>query len=214
MINLFPVRHVSQRGMPAGACGVACLMMLTPAYKPETAYSAMKLQPGQWAHIVEHLRRGLRYYGMQSEYERLAAFEIRDYVGQGKPVVCLINYGALPPELRRADYDGAHYVLAVGYDRDCIMVHDPLGSDETGAYIPYPDSVLHRSMRDVPGNTYDYQCLVVDVRWLEVEPVDEEGLPPSLQLKVLFKRLGVAGLGDALVKVGELEARAKGRRVG
>jgi len=206
MINMLPIPHHTQQGnLYAGDCGPACLLMLTPANTFEQAYKAMDMQPGKWAHIYENLRRGLLFYGIKSEYARLPVFEIREKLEMGMPVICLIGYGNLPDELRRSNYGGAHYVIAAGYDDDHVLIHDPLGSGQNGAYIPYPDLVLHRAMRDVPGTAYDFQCLVVE--W----EVGETAVSDAMALKTIYNALGVNTLAAALARIRWLGRGSKKR---
>ena len=200
MITLLPVPHFSQRGHPGG-CGVAVLMMLAPAGSFDKAYAAMGLKRGQWAHITENVRRGLNFYGIDSEYKRLPVFEIRDILAAKKPVIMLVDYGKLPTHLKRADYAGAHYLLACGFDADCILIHDPLGDDETGAYVPYPDGVLDAAMIGVPGNAYDHQCIVINAHWRKDQATPEAALTPELALKAIYYALNVDTLGDALREI-------------
>lgn len=65
-----------------------------------------------------------------------------------------------------------------------------------------------------PHNLVDPMPYLVDVlRRLPERGGEETAVSPALQLRVLFKRLGVSCLGDALVRIGELERnRGRGHR--
>jgi murein DD-endopeptidase MepM/ murein hydrolase activator NlpD len=62
-----------------------------------------------------------------------------------------------------------------------------------------------------PYSLVDPLPYLMDIRKREEQP-GETAVSPALQLRVIFKRLGVGNLGDALVRIGELERR-KGRPV-
>jgi len=202
------IPHVTQTGNAArNDCGPAVVAMLAGS-TVEEAITACRVPANQSAHVGD-IMRGLKYFGIQSKYDRLHVAQIRGYLADGYPVICLIDYGRVPDSLRRSQYKGAHFVLACGYDAGSILVHDPLGSAETGAYIPYQDVLLSAVMRHVPGNYFNDQCLIVMGEYEAVEETavspGTEAASPALQLLVIFKRLGVTDLGAALVRIGEME---------
>lgn len=154
------IEHITQNDNDLrGDCGPAVVAMLA-GRTIEQALEACGLRPHQWA-TFGHLTRGLRYHAIHSTYIRgMQPPELRRHVVEGRPVVCLIDYSKLPAKLRALPYNGAHFILLAGVDddNDDLLVHDPLAAV---GYLPYPGEVLAAAQQRVPGNTFDFQSLVV-----------------------------------------------------
>jgi hypothetical protein len=142
-----------------GDCGMAMIAMLADI-TIEEAYAASGLQPGIWANFNQ-LEHGLKNLKIDSNYARLNTHQIKNYLTVGWPVIALIDYGRLPNYLKNSAFDGAHFVLCVGFNALEIAIHDPLGNDETGAFLHYNDSIFSEVHYRTPANYNSNQCLVV-----------------------------------------------------
>ena len=84
----------------------------------------------------------------------------------GRPVICIVNYQSIPKLLRYNElYNAGHFVLAVGFDADHILVHDPYWPAEPagrGAFLPYPRTDFMNAWTALaPGNKLKCQVLRV-----------------------------------------------------
>lgn len=152
------IEHVTQQGNNLrGDCGPAVVAMLT-GLSIEQALAACELRPHQWA-TFGHLIRGLRANGIQSTFIRgMRPLEMQGHLLDGRPVVCLVDYGKLPGRLRAENFNGAHFVLLAGMDDDDFLVHDPL---QQQGFVRWLATELRHAQWEVPGNSYDYQSLIV-----------------------------------------------------
>ncbi|RMF82220.1 MAG: hypothetical protein D6737_02735 [Chloroflexi bacterium] len=80
---------------------------------------------------TRQLRAVAQKYNLTLNYTDRAANSmsietIKREIDAGRPVLCLINYKYLTK--RQSDFDGGHFVLAVGYNDQEIILNDPLWS--------------------------------------------------------------------------------------
>lgn len=142
-----------------GDCGMAMIAMLAST-TIEEAYKASGLQPGMWGNFNQ-LESGLKKLEIDSNYARLQLREIENYLSVGWPVIALIDYGYLPKYLKNDPFNGAHFVLCIGFTSTKMIIHDPLGNDETGAFLHYPNDVFNKVSYRTPGNYNTNQMLVI-----------------------------------------------------
>lgn len=122
-----------------------------------------------------HLYFGLRYFGIAYTYKKeLTPDVIRGELAQKRPLILLVNYTRLPETLKAKNYDGSHWVLAVGFTDNAIIVHDPLSA--AGA-VSWPDNALKIAMSDITYFQIPKQGLVIQKKY----PILQGQIAPALQ---------------------------------
>ncbi len=155
------IEHVSQReNRERNDCLPANVAMLTAVSLADVLNRIPDAQRGRplpiWHKEPEmmDLYKLLRLFGLPHEYSGdLNPVVVRGWLSKRMPVLLLIGYSGLGG-YRQMDWEGDHYVTAVGYTAETILIHDPLGVDGAGSYAAVPDEMLEAAMRnmDWPGN--------------------------------------------------------------
>lgn len=101
------------------------------------------------------LERVGRKYGLTMEIVTKTATvtRIKSELSAGYPVVCLLIYGRITGN--QSKFTGGHFMVAVGYDTNNILMHDPLWSGtrvQEGAFRLIPNAQLEAAMQ--PGSPY------------------------------------------------------------
>lgn len=116
-------------------CGESCCVMVGKYYGKEFTISEMEdkmNRHGQTDTLVQ-LKDGIAQFGIEMFVDNQMNLPfLVEALQQGKPSICLINYGKVPPYAKiDQTYTGYHFVVLIGCD-DLVHYHDPLGrSDQT-----------------------------------------------------------------------------------
>jgi hypothetical protein len=143
-------------------CGAACLSMLTGATIAQVL-AAVTHPPGRMMRVADILDALTVYHIPRQHTTALTAEVLRESLAQGWPVIALVNYGALPNDLKATDYHGNHFVVVSGFytsDGGGFYVHDPLWPGEAGAWLEWPEFALMAALRSVRG-AQPYQGVIV-----------------------------------------------------
>lgn len=153
MTSKLSIPYVNQTDSDANQllndCGIACVAMLAQANGQAVTVDDMvttdpgdPIIPDSDALIsVETIRQLCGAYGMEAKRETaLDAEDVRVLIDQRRPPILLVDYGKLPERWKSGAF--GHFVLAVGYNEDAIIIHDPYWPDDDGAFIMYTDAEL------------------------------------------------------------------------
>jgi hypothetical protein len=128
------IAHYSQTGpgaTVANDCGPACVTAILRAYghtlESDSLYTKLPPEKRNTFTTFADLRQIVRDFGVTLTYQEAPAntalTTLIGHLNAGKPVICLVNYSLLVPE---DPFDGGHFVVAVGYTPDAVLIHDPL----------------------------------------------------------------------------------------
>lgn len=140
-INPLPVPYLHQQDMAADGwrkCFTTTSAMIAEylgaeprGVAGERAYDAVRTQYGDTT-VAEAQLAALRHLGLDAYYETSGnKARIIQLIDKGIPVGCgWLHHGSL------AAPTGGHWTLAVGYDNDHVIMHDPFGEADmlTGAW--------------------------------------------------------------------------------
>lgn len=182
--RVLDVPYLSQWDIPdaddrPGDCGPACVAMIIhhlTSQRPTvdevaTACGQPTTGSGRWTTRFDQLVKGARAYGLAMRWTRpLTIDELCARIDMSKPSVALINYGVLGQRVENQDdFTGGHFVVVVGYDDECIIVHDSnwgIGGErrDEGAFRRIPRDVyeLAASTPALKYFTYGWQGLVLE----------------------------------------------------
>ena len=136
-------------------CGQACVLMLLHFHNQRTDLkledTALKVDPENDGTSVKDLISLANLYDLS--LQQIAPFlevgQIRQIIADGHPVILLVDYKSLnfPDHLNGVD-QGKHWLLAVGYDQDQYLVHDPLWTTAShgGAFRTISPETLRSAM--------------------------------------------------------------------
>lgn len=128
------IAHYSQTGPGAtiaNDCGPVCVAAILRAYgnniDSDSLYAKLPPEKRGTFTTFSDLRQIARDFGVTLAYQEAPAntaiTTLIGHLNAGKPVICLVNYSLLVPE---DPFDGGHFVVAVGYTPDSVLIHDPL----------------------------------------------------------------------------------------
>lgn len=140
------IAHYSQTGPGAAIandCGPAALAAVLRAYGQnivsDSLYDFLPAEKrGNFTNfsdliaIARASNLELTYYGDLAA--NAALDNLFRQLTAGYPCICLVNYSVLNPS---HSFDGGHFVVAVGYGRETILLHDPL-RDSGPTPVPTP----------------------------------------------------------------------------
>ena len=133
-------------------CGPACLAMLINAFgltaTTDAVFRRTGASPNDYISMAQLMRVG-ESYGVPLEYRRgWGLGELRAMLDLGRPLIALVHYAAFfefqPGLSTQSNFTGPHFVLAVGYDENNVIVHDPLWTDgrrNEGAFKKWPNKI-------------------------------------------------------------------------
>lgn len=146
---------ISQMGEGASLrkkdCGPACEDMLLYAYKgvffhPDDFYDYMEINIDMGTKGSE-LIEFAKIFGLEEvEIKNVSLDQLREFVDQQRPSICLINYKPLS-DAGLTQFKGQfdHWLVVVGYVEAHILVNDPYRTDGK-TYLPIPDSIFQKAM--------------------------------------------------------------------
>ncbi len=114
------------------------------------------------------LARLAAHFGLRCTVESpfAAANYFTEQINANRPVIALVDYASLnlPPHLASGPDQGAHWFVAVGYDREHYYVHDPLwlpsqiggAYREGGRWHPISKATMENAIRAVRSRTCVY----------------------------------------------------------
>jgi hypothetical protein len=131
-------QYDSDASVSRNDCGPTCLAMLINAHGVAVTTDAVFRRTGVPAEAyisMAHLMRVGESYGVPLEYRRdLTLADLHNALDQARPAIALVHYGAFssiqPGVSTQSKFAGPHFVLAVGYEADFVLVHDPLWTGE------------------------------------------------------------------------------------
>ncbi len=138
-------------------CGAAVVGMMVDTYNNVSTYIDdiyLKIRPSGWDSFlsVYEIRNVLGKYNIPSNIRWTHNLQdIRNNIDAGKPSIVVIKYSYLQQAGyadKNVSFTGIHYVLAVGYNNDEIIIHDPLYYDNKGAFIHIPNIVFQKALND------------------------------------------------------------------
>ncbi len=138
-------------------CGPTCLAMIINAEEPSSQHVKVdelydKYLPhkkeNEYTNFPEMIEVG-QHQGLNAGYKKFHDKEsalkgLHEMIDQGRPLVALVNYGPWESKARN-NYNRAHFVVVTGYDKDYVMVHDPLFSGDRrdlGEYYKWPNDTF------------------------------------------------------------------------
>jgi len=142
---------ISQMGEGANLrrtdCGPASQAMVLFVYKgvvynPDDFYTFMEMDTDQGTYAKDLIEFAALFELEEVENKGVTLDQLRTFIDQQRPAICLINYKPIS-DAGLAQYPGEfnHWVVAVGYDDDHIMINDPYRTDGR-SYLPVPNSVF------------------------------------------------------------------------
>lgn len=154
-----------------GDCAMACVAMILHSRLQHVTVDDVSRASGLLAGFVGaswvDAQQAAAHFGLRLDHAAdvpLAAVlaELR----AGRPVICLLNYQSIPRALRYNEpYNAGHFVLAVGFDNEHMLVHDPYwpaSPDQRGAFVFYPRADFVTAWSTIaPGNRLKCQVLQV-----------------------------------------------------
>jgi len=204
------VPYKSQVGPNAGYshndCGPACVAMMLAAAGTDVTIDSMYtngpaanlLQTGLVA--VQTLVQLAAAYGVTLKRHNassgLTLDGLRQFIDEGRPALMLIDYRPIVVaglnSITTTGYFG-HFAVAVGYEGDDFLIHDPYHKQEKGGYFVWSSEVLESCWNHgygSSGNYYARVCLVPPTRIAEPEqpayPVPED-VERLLRAKAIFE---------------------------
>ncbi len=145
------IQFQSQQGNSTrNDCGAACIAMLTGATITQVL-AAVTHPPNRMMHVADILDALTAYHLQRQHTTALTAELLRESLAQGWPIIALVNYGALPAELKATDYHGNHFIIVSGFTVDGFYVHDPLWPEDAGEWLEWPEFALMAALRSVRG---------------------------------------------------------------
>lgn len=112
-------------------CGPACVAMILNGLGVHTTTNTVFRRSGAKANqyvSVSQMIRAAQTFNINFDYfYPWGLNDLKLAIQAGKAPIALIHYGALERRgLTQSSFTGPHFVVAVGYDRDSIYIHDPL----------------------------------------------------------------------------------------
>lgn len=140
-------------------CGVTCLQQVLIYYGIEKREDELiSLLDSKKTDIIEHgtkLSKMIdvaKYYGLEAELLRNSSIKkIKQLIDDGVPPIILLQAWrdfSVNNLKWEKDYKDGHYVVAIGYNDNCIFFEDP--SSVTRTYLTYEE--LERRWHDVDDN--------------------------------------------------------------
>lgn len=138
-------------------CGPTALAMVLNAVgvatTPDTIYA--RFMPGKPATAytsVDELRQAAAGYNTEFDvttFDGDTVTRIKETIDRNEAIIALVNYEHLDARLN--NFNGAHFLIIVGYDDKYIYVHDPLYNGATrglGAYKAWEHERFMRGWND------------------------------------------------------------------
>jgi GH25 family lysozyme M1 (1,4-beta-N-acetylmuramidase) len=132
----------------ANDCGAACGAMITGSIAgavvtPDDFFFKTGVVADQYLSMSQ-VMGVLKSYGVQSEYAANATpGRLYELLASGRPVMCLIRYKEfVEAGLSSKTFQGFHFIVAVGFTTDSIIIHDPLYEGVGGKYVTIPNDVF------------------------------------------------------------------------
>ncbi|MBZ0186775.1 MAG: C39 family peptidase [Candidatus Obscuribacterales bacterium] len=133
-------------------CGAAALQSIFgfygDEYREDVLARLLKSGPrhGTNYHRIERLARS-KGYEVRS-YENLTVKRLKEFLDDGKPVICLIQAWSETPCDYSDDWQDGHYVVAIGYDTTDFFFMDP---STLGNYTYIPEKEFLARWHDTDG---------------------------------------------------------------
>jgi len=145
-------------------CGEASGVMVGGAFGKNFTISDMQNAMKRYGvtDILSNLRDGLNHFGVPTSVNNFLMLPfLTEAVLKGKPCICLINYGHVPPYAKiDQTYKGGHFVVVIWVD-DKVHYHDPLGrSDQTVTHEEWNYCYLNQAL--VPDESIITEVLDMD----------------------------------------------------
>jgi ABC-type bacteriocin/lantibiotic exporter with double-glycine peptidase domain len=146
---ILQVPYKSQHG-GWNLCGEACAVMMGAYFGKDFTNSEMEaaMQRYGLCDTLAQLKDGLAYFGIPVYVNNyLPLPNLTECIREGKPVICLINYGKVPKYAKLDQtYTGGHFVLVIGVDGS-VHYHDPLGrADQTVTHEEWNSFYLNQAL--------------------------------------------------------------------
>jgi len=75
---------------------------------------------------LDQLIKAAEWMGMGAVHTHGSIDDLYKYIDEGKPVMCLLEYGKVPDSLKQDQaYQSGHFVLIIGYKEHNLYYHDP-----------------------------------------------------------------------------------------
>ncbi len=160
MSTLLSVAYKSQYDPDAAAsrndCGPACLAMLLNALGISATTDAVFHRSGArsdgYISMAQLMRVGDSYAAPLEFRKGCGLAQLRAWLDLARPLIALVHYGAFsalqPGVSTQNPFKGPHFVLAVGYDEQSVVVHDPLWTGDRrgeGAFRRWPNAVWQQA---------------------------------------------------------------------
>ncbi len=141
-------------------CGPACLAMILGYYgvqaRIDDLFEATGAPPGGYVGL-NPLRQIGQAYGLELACSADNSLtDLKGWLDEGKPALVLVQYRSWSrhsPPLTQDDFEGPHYVVAVGYDeRGHVVVNDPNYWGERryeGYRRAYPEPLFSQAWHDL-----------------------------------------------------------------
>lgn len=161
------------------------------------------LKHGNSTTTLTQLASALHHWGIavhaRSGASGLTVVSIRAELDAGRPVIMLVDRGALKPTFDT--FTGSHFIVVTGYAPGWYFYHDPLGlSAAQGAHIPVTDSDFEKAITETPGNPgLRYAGVSIDPL-----PVIAPPAPPLLRwymIAAMIEDVQIAAAKEALARL-------------
>ncbi len=196
-------------------CGPACLNMMFAAIGTDVTIDSMyKTGPGRGLLSTGLIGTGTliqvaKMYGLDLKRHAkdtgLTLEGARQLLDAGRPLLMLIDYRPIVKnKLNSINTSGnfGHFVVAVGYDGDDFLIHDPYQKDGLEGYFKWSTSVIESCWNHgygASGNYYARICLVPPHRIADpTEPPYPvpENIARLLEAKAIFEATSVPSITD------------------
>ena len=171
--HVLPVPYISQNGPGAnhapGDCGPACVAMaihFLTDHEPtvnQVSLAGGIVKGARWS-TMEQNTKAARHYDLQPKHVRpLTIDQIEKEIKAGFPILALVKYDLLATDEdpNQSSFNGAHFVLIVGFSPRTIIIHDPnrLTGEKFGEFREIDRPVFakaHGSTAKTSGNSRNF----------------------------------------------------------
>lgn len=131
-------------------CGESCCVMLGAYYGKTFTISEAQdaMERYGMCDTLSQLRDCMNHFNIPCYVNNyLPLPNLTECIREGKPVICLINYGKVPRYAKLDQtYTGGHFVLVIGVDGS-VHYHDPLGrADQTVTHEEWNSFYLNQAL--------------------------------------------------------------------
>jgi len=110
------------------SCGVSAMLAVLHHYNKKVSerelFKRLECTPENGVTPLKIIEVA-KYYGLKPEFKQLTTKDVQKLTDMDIPIILMVQ-----SRNRNYDYDDGHYIVAVGYDKEGILVYDPLDDNK------------------------------------------------------------------------------------